>query len=266
MKKRLSIITLALVLALSTVFVMAVPASAGTVNSVTILSPLATAPTTAMTGGTVEVTATLDVDSADYYTLSILVVDDSTAWSPPNPPTWTAIGGYSDLIYLPEGTTTVTRMATLYAGLTADSYDVVVSLDSEVDTAVNAVAVWDDLNGGATVPTILAGKGVILVNALLDTFVDPSTIGGSGGFIVTGSADGSMTGDGSAWFTTLGSITANLTTPVGDLATDGVDIASGVVGGVKASVVTTVPPVVNGALKVVNEIVSLFSTSLPVTN
>jgi hypothetical protein len=255
MKKKLSLIGLILVLALSSVFVMAVPASAA-VTTVTTQFPTATNIAYTLNGGSVQVVADVTTDSAGYYALSVYA--DDGAGPPP-----AVIVNYSEIVYLLEGTTTISRtVGVLPAGITPDpltTYDLTVTVGGISDTVALADNIAIVAVPGATITTTLAGKGVVIVEAILDQFVEPSDINAV--VIQTGDCVDALTPNGLAMVQDVG----NLVPPIMGVASDGVDIAAGVVSGIKGAAITNVPPIVNGVLKVASEIVGLFSTATPLS-
>lgn len=253
MRRKLSVIGIILVLALTSVFVMAVPASAA--DAIDIIAPLGATPDTQIIGTSVEVIVDVEVDVAGYHNVGLAVVDDITATPP------TAVGGYSETVYLNVGHTTLSRLVPLGPGITANvAYDVTAALDGTVatDAEVDAVNLIDLNATGATITTTLAGKGVVLLEAILDQFVTPSDINDE--LLQTGDVNDALTNNGLALVQDVG----NLVPPIMGIASDGVDIAGGVVAGVKGSVVTNVPPIVDGVLSVAKEIIGLFSTSVTI--
>jgi hypothetical protein len=266
MRKKISMIALVLVLALSSVFVMAVPASAA-VTSITVLSPQdydgdssatpaipAGIPAATTQGGQVEVTALLEVTTADFYTVSLKVTDpaDSDA----------LCGSYSDLIYLNAGKTSISRMITVYvpaitdkSSIPATGYPLDLSaalMDFEGSTPttdVEPTSIFIGLVPGSAIGTTLVSKVTILAEAILDKFVSPSMINDA---LISGSAFDALNDEGKS-----------VVDGVGALAANGVGMAGEILQGIRATVSTRVPTIVNGALGVAAEVVGLFSTMTP---
>jgi hypothetical protein len=236
-------VALLIALALLVIPVLAAPVNAD-VTSVDILQPTTAAPAAAISGGSIDVTVAVTVDTSDYYTVMIMITDNATS---------TVIAGSDiDLVQLNGGTNVITKLIPLMPGLCTGTYDVLAVADlpgefnpippaSPFDVEANALIIGEI--PGASVGVILVAKPVMITEAILDKFMPPSGLGDMLGCDpqYAGNAYEALSGEGKA-----------LVDGTALLASNGMAIAGGVISGVRGGVVTYVPMIVNGVLKILS--------------
>ena len=251
MIKKIGRRSIAVIIALGLLIVpfAATPVSADVTN-VEILQPLTNAKAYTSTGGAVDVTVAVTVNSSDYYMVAISINDGSA-------PTPVPIGGDSVLMQLNGGTNVITVLVPIAPHLLSGvCYNVDATADLPINfnpgspsapTQLNAVCIGDI--PGAAVGAILVGKPILMTEALLDKFIPPS---GVPEYLYDGNAYDLLSGEGKS-----------LIDGIALLSSNGLGIAGGVVSSIRGGVTTYVPIIVNGALKLVADLLTLFSVTVP---